>query len=406
MALPIGFLSLAKVALFIATLVILLTGSQALANSAFFTKPVTTLLIFLSLALYAASLAWTSGSQVEAFNSMGKYGKLLTIPIFCLMIRSQKEALLVLACFCAAQLFLLMSAWMLFFQMPVPWATSEIALSHHVVFSSYLDESLMSAVFAAVCWHLRALVPGQYGRYCAIAVCLFALGNVFFLLQGRSAHVVAILLLTLAIAWQLPRQYRLFVVVVPFVIVAVLYASSTTVQTRLNSLKNEVQSFSFQKGVNVHSNNSSGIRLHFWRRALQSMSENPVLGSGAGSWSNEFNRLERIDNPEHKDINPLGNPHQEYLLWGVQLGAVGMLLLFALMISVIKDTLPIDIQTARAAQSSLAALAIACLFNSSIYDAQIGDFFSVVLGLLLALGIQSKQQMQELNHRAINAGQA
>ena len=136
------------------------------------------------------------------------------------------------------------------------------------------------------------------------------------------------------------------------------------------------------------------------------MSESPVLGSGAGSWSNEFNRLERIDNPEHKDINPLGNPHQEYLLWGVQLGAVGMLLLFALMISMIKDTLSIDTQTARATQSSLAALAIACLFNSSIYDAQIGDFFCVVIGLLLALGIQNKQQMQQPNLGAISKSQA
>ena len=216
MALPIGFLSLAKVALVLATVVILLTGSGELASSAFFTRPVTTLLIFLSLVLYATSVAWTSGSQVEALNSLGKYGKLLTIPIFCVMIRSRNEALVVLASFCAAQLFLLTSAWMLFFQIPVPWATSQFALSHHVVFSSYLDEGLMSAVFAAVCWHLRALVPGKYGRHCAIAACLFALGNVFFLLQGRSAHVAAIFLLTLAITWQLPRQYRLFVAVIPF----------------------------------------------------------------------------------------------------------------------------------------------------------------------------------------------
>ena len=398
--LPIGFLSLAKFTLFIGTLIILLRSFEPLASSAVTVvgKPLTAMLIFVILAAFAASMAWTSGSQVEAANSLSKYGKLLIIPVFCALIKSRKEALFALASFSVAQLFLVVSAWMLFIKMPVPWALSQFSLSHNVVFSSYLDESLMSAVFAAVSWHLRDLIPGKYGRYFAIAALLLALGHVFFLLQGRSAHVVAILLMTLAITWQLPRKYRIVVVVVPFFLVTLLYLSSPKVQTRLDSLKKEVQTFSFKQGVDVNSSNSSGIRLHFWHRAVQSISENPVVGSGAGSWSNEFNRLERIDNSAHTDIQPLGNPHQEYLLWGVQLGVPGILLLLALMISILKDTLAMDTQTARATQSALLALAIACLFNSSLYDAQIGDFFCVILGLLLALGLHPHHSMQPTPH--------
>ncbi|MGB4115783.1 MAG: O-antigen ligase family protein [Polaromonas sp.] len=252
----------------------------------------------------------------------------------------------------------------------------------------------MSAVLAGISWHLRALIPGMYGRYCAVVVCLLALGNVFFLLQGRSAHVVTILLLTLAIMWQMPRKYRLVIVVLPFLLVTALYLSSAKVQSRINSLTKEVQTFSFKKGADVDSTNSSGIRLHFWHRALQSIAEHPVTGSGAGSWSNEFNRLERIGNPAHGDIQPLGNPHQEYLLWGVQLGVPGILLLLAMMTSIYKDTLAMDTHTARATQSALLALAVACLFNSSLYDAQIGDFFCVVLGLLLALGLHPQATLQ------------
>jgi len=394
--LPIGFLSLAKFALFIGTLIILFRGNRphVVSGAAMVGKPLTALLIFGILAAFAASLTWTSGSQVEALNSLGKYSKLLIIPVFCVLIKSRKEALFAIASFSAVQLFLVVSAWMIFIKLPVPWALSQFSLSHNVVFSSYLDEGLMSAVFAAVSWHLRALVPGKYGRFCAMAATLLALGNVFFLLQGRSAHVVAILLLTLAIAWQMPRRYRLAVVVLPFFLVLLLYASSTKVQTRLDVLKNEVQAFSVKQGVDVDSTNSSGIRLQFWHRAIQSIAENPVLGSGAGSWSNEFNRLDRIDNAAHTDIQPLGNPHQEYLMWGVQLGVPGILLLLALMMSIMKDTLPMDTQTARATQSSLLALAVACLFNSSLYDAQIGDFFCVVLGLLLAFGLHPQHSMQ------------
>lgn len=325
---------------------------------------------------------------------MSKYGKLLIIPIFCVLIKNRREALIALTSFAVGQLFLVVSAWMIFIKLPVPWALSQFSLSHNVVFSSYLDEGLMSAVLAGISWHLRALIPGMYGRYCAVVVCLLALGNVFFLLQGRSAHVVTILLLTLAIMWQMPRKYRLVIVVLPFLLVTALYLSSAKVQSRINSLTKEVQTFSFKKGADVDSTNSSGIRLHFWHRALQSIAEHPVTGSGAGSWSNEFNRLERIGNPAHGDIQPLGNPHQEYLLWGVQLGVPGILLLLAMMTSIYKDTLAMDTHTARATQSALLALAVACLFNSSLYDAQIGDFFCVVLGLLLALGLHPQATLQ------------
>ncbi len=124
------------------------------------------------------------------------------------------------------------------------------------------------------------------------------------------------------------------------------------------------------------------------------MAERPILGSGVGSWSSEFNRLEKKNSLTPNAIEPMGNPHQEYLLWGVQLGLTGILLLLAFLVSVFHDTLKMDVMTARAVQSVLAALTIACLFNSIIYDALIGDFFCVTLGLLLALGSHRVEKLQ------------
>ena len=45
-----------------------------------------------------------------------------------------------------------------------------------------------------------------------------------------------------------------------------------------------------------------------------------------------------------------------------------------------------NLSVGRATQSVLAATAIAYLLNSSLFDATIGDFFCVTLGLMLALG--------------------
>jgi O-antigen ligase len=322
---------------------------------------------------------------------VAKYGKLLVIVIMVLLIRNRREARYALAAFAAAQLFLLLSSWMLFARLPVPWATSNMALTYYAVFSSYLDQGIMSAVFAALCWHLRGQVPGKYGSALAISVALLALGNVFFVLSGRTGHLVAIALLSIAVMWELPRRYRLAATLLPFALIAALAFGSPAVHERIVQAKEELQAFSFEKGADITArgvSNSSSIRLHFWRRALQSIRDNPWVGSGAGSWATEYNRLEQREKETYNAVKG-GNPHQEYLLWGVQLGIPGILLLCALMFSILKDTTKMLPPSARATQSVLLGLAIACAFNASLYDALIGDFFCVLIGLLLALGYRT-----------------
>ncbi|MGA8786398.1 MAG: O-antigen ligase family protein [Polaromonas sp.] len=344
--------------------------------------PVVVLFVFFA---FATSLLWTLAPQADALGSVAKYGKLIVIALLMLLIRDRREAMYALGAFALAQLLLVASSWMLYAHLPVPWATSNMALTQYAVFSSYLDQGIISAVFAAICWHLRFLAPGRFGRQLAIFTALVSLGNVFFVLSGRSGHVVAIALLSMAIMWELPKRYRAVVVLLPFLLAVVLFFSSGKVRERMTLVKSEVQSYSTQ----AEPTSSSGIRLNLWRRAIQAIGQHPLAGSGVGSWSTEYNRLERAQNPAHVDIAGNGNPHQEYLLWGVQLGIPGILLLCALMLSVLRDTLRMEKQYARAAQSTLLALAVACLFNASIYDAQIGDFFCVSLGLLLALGINN-----------------
>ena len=379
---------MAKVALFVGTLVILFRGHKRniCAGVAVNVNHTTSMVIFAILAAFAASLAWTSGAQAEALNSLAKYGKLLIIPILLVLIKSRKEALYALAWFAVFQILLVASSWMLFLNLPVPWAISKTALLHNAVFSSYLDEGLMAAVFASLCWHLRTLIRGKLGQPLAIVAMLLALFDVFFILEGRSGHVTAIVLMSLAVMWEMPKRYRAFVLIVPFVLVLALYVASPKVQNRLEIVKLELQTFSLEEQNGDDYSSSSGTRLFFWSRAIQSISENPWFGSGIGSWSSEFNRIEKLRNPSHRDIAPQGNPHQEYLQWGVQLGVPGVLMLVILMLFILRDTLAFDMQIARAAQACLAALAIACLFNSSIYDALIGDFFCLLLGLLLAMG--------------------
>ena len=387
-----AIISISKFLLLMCGLATLLFDSQARSTYKSVLNAHTPVAILIVLLSFAASLLWTLAPQADALGSMAKYGKLLLVVLILYLIRDRREASQALFAFVGAQVFLLISSWLLFFQIPVPWATSNMALTHYAVFSSYLDQGIISAVLAAMCWHLRSLMPWRFGEHLAVFITLLALSNVLFVLSGRTGHVVAIALLSLAIMWELPKKYRIAVVALPFLLAVLLFVSSSKVRDRLTLVIAEVQAYSSQTTTST----SSGIRLGLWHSAVDIIAQHPFGGAGVGSWSTEHNRLQRTQNPAHIDIQGNGNPHQEYLLWGVQLGIPGVLLFVGLMVAIWRDALQMDELYARATQTVLAALAVACLFNSSIYDALIGDFFCVAIGLLLALGLRQPKSADEL----------
>lgn len=383
-----AIISISKLLLFIVAAFTLLLHRPSSIEFKTFLKARAVFWVLLAISAFTLSLIWTVAPVADALGSIAKYGKLMTIIVIITLIRDRREALYALATFAVAQVFLVTSSWMLFFQFPVPWATSGMAIKENAVFSSYLDQGIMAALFGAVCWHLRELAPGRWGRWVAIVISVFSLSNAVFVLNGRSGHVVAIAVVSLAMMWALPKKFRISVLAIPLILFAVLFASSHKVHDRVSQVMSEVKSYSLKSPVET----SSGIRLKLWSSALESIERNPIIGAGVGSWSTEYNQIQRQKNPSHVDIQGNGNPHQEYLQWGVQLGFLGVALLLSLMLAILRDSQSMDTQSSRALQSVILALAVACLFNSSLYDALIGDFFCVLIGLLMALGFHSTPQ--------------
>ncbi|RYX95872.1 MAG: O-antigen ligase domain-containing protein [Comamonadaceae bacterium] len=366
-----------------------LAGAGADNPLARFLTPAVTVAI---LAAFSLSLFWTTGPDSDAYGSVAKYGKLLVIAALLALVRSRREATFALLAFMGTQIFLALSSWLLFLHVPLPWATSTMALDEYAVFSTYLDEGIITAAAGAVFWHLRGDVGDilrdamgwRHGRTFAIAMAALCILNVLFVLRGRSGHVAAIAVVSMAVMWQLPNRIRVLAVALPFAVFALLYLSSDAVKGRATDMLKEVKTFSYSSPEQQVT--SSGIRLMLWISSMTLIERHPVAGTGVGSFSTEYNALETARNPSHKLAAGNFNPHQEYLLWGVQLGIPGILLLLAFMVSLFRDSFRLGVASRRAVQSVTVAMAVACLFNSSLYDALIGDFFCVTLGLLLAYG--------------------
>ena len=390
LALPIAIVSLAKLLVLLGTLIVLLCGwwrrhePTALAPSAI------TPLILLALLTLTLSALWSTGSSDEVLTALAKHARLILIPVMLILVRSRRDALIALGVFVGGQIFLLGSTWLLYAGVALPWVMSKEAgicdTCSFAVFSSYLDQSIMSAVLAAVCWHLRSLAPTRYRTALALLVAALALACVFFIFQGRTGHLVAIALVLLATVWEFPRRLHLRVMLIGLLLLVAIAAGSSRMGERFREVGSSMQPLN---PTSEHTS-SPGMRLELWHRSLQSLAESPWKGTGVGSWNREFARQEAI----HAKAMPINeaskqhhNPHQDYLLWGVEMGLPGILLLCALFVAIYRDSRPLATPERRALQSVLLALLVACLFNCALHDAMIGDFFCITLGLLLALGL-------------------
>jgi O-antigen ligase len=341
--------------------------------------------ILLMLGALALSVTYTSVPVTEALNDFAKYGKLLVIPLVLALVRTRREALLALGVYAAAEVFVVVTSYLLSMDMVPFWVIKPRwrRLSIGTVYSSYLDQSVMTAGLAALSWHLRGEFPGRHGRKVAIGLVLLCAVNVLFFLPGRSGHVALLVALAMAVFWWIPAGGKWVAVIVPPLVLSAAMAASPQLRARVSAVVTESQAYS-QGDLRP---TSSGLRLDFWRRSVQSFLESPVVGHGAGSWNAEFTRREGKQlNPAFRDLR---NPHQEYLMWAVQLGTVGVALLLAFLVALVRDASRFRPEIRRAIKTLVVMLGAVCLFNSVLFDALIGDYFCIVLGLLLALGVYS-----------------
>jgi O-antigen ligase len=187
----------------------------------------------------------------------------------------------------------------------------------------------------------------------------------------------------MALYWLIPPGGKWAALVVPPLVLSAAMAASPQLRERVSAVVTETQAYS--QGDRAPT--SAGLRLDFWRRSVQSIMERPVAGHGVGSWNGEFKRREGKNlNPAFRDLR---NPHEEYLMWGVQLGIVGVALFLAFLVELMRDASRFRVDIRRTVKTLVVMLAVVGLFNTVLFDALIGDYFCVVLGLLLALGVHS-----------------
>lgn len=384
-SLPMAWISLAKVLMFVCGLGYLIAAQFQNARPSNLRTLMAPPVLLLIVLVFALSLFWTEVDSDYAFKTFIKHAKLLGVALLVFMIRSEREARTAVAVFVAAQIFVLINSWLLAADIAIPWVlnSQSTAATKYVVFAeSYLDQSIMLACTAAIVWHLS--FDGHWPRWAAGLVAVGALLNIFVLLPGRTGYVLALLLTALAVLWGLNNRSKIVVLILaPLLLAFGVYFSSGQLHDRVFAVVQETQSYSEK----IETKTSSGWRLNAWQKSIQAIIEKPLSGYGVGSWSPAVKRLQGATATEVFGSGNSSNPHQEYLLWGVEVGIGGAILLLAFLFAVCWDARQFPAGTRRATVSIVVAIAVACCFNSSLFDDLMGDFLYVSLGLMMALGV-------------------
>ncbi len=145
---------------------------------------------------------------------------------------------------------------------------------------------------------------------------------------SRNAQLL-LLLLSLAVALFRFRSIKGvgFALAVAVLLGALVWKYSPTTQSRFDEMMANIHAV--ERDANYVS--SVGVRLRMYGLVMRSMADHPLVGTGVGSWLPYWRvaaqELDRQQAPGEKQLSTINNPHNDFLLAGMETGLPGLLLL-------------------------------------------------------------------------------
>ncbi|AEG93206.1 O-antigen ligase family protein [Ramlibacter tataouinensis] len=249
-----------------------------------------------------------------------------------------------------------------------------------------LSSRRISAGFGlALCAFLLLDQSRRYtGRVRALlrAGALFLAATVLFAIDGRTGHVVLLVLVACAAWWHSPPRLRWAALVALPTAAALLALSSTAVQSRLG------ETLAVARGAPNGELTSTGIRMELLHAALEVARGHYATGAGFARYGDFHSASARArDAALGRPAAPypwaqVNNPHNEFLMQLVGGGVLALALFLAwLGLTALRRTAG---RPDRLLIAMSLAFATGCLFNSLLRDFAEGHLYVALLAWALA----------------------
>jgi O-antigen ligase len=175
-------------------------------------------------------------------------------------------------------------------------------------------------------------------------------------------------------------------------VVVVSILAAATWQFSPNTSKRFVEMASDLRAVATAHNYSTsvGVRYRMYEEAVQGIVAHPLLGTGLGSWLPHWRtvwaELGPSQPPEmHEQFSAINNPHNDFLLTGMEIGLPGAMLLAWMMLRFLWDGWRARTNTGGIVMIFAASIIMTAMINAPFRDAALGMTLLWMLGVSMAL---------------------
>lgn len=250
-----------------------------------------------------------------------------------------------------------------------------------VVFKLHITHGIFMA-FSSYLFAIKASINQGKWRFVYSVLALLAVFNVLFMVQGRTGYLV-LAGLAIFFATNIFGRSGIALAAIGILVIALTgYFLSDRFHDRVELANKEYQQWQPENGNKEVS--SIGTRMDFYTNTTKIIIKNPIFGVGTGGFEQAYQK--EIVGTTYA---PSVNPHNQFLLFGAQIGAIGLSAFLLLLATEWKLSCRLSNEDYLLARGLVITIAVGCLFNSLLLDHSEGLFFGWVSALVFA-GMQNK----------------
>ena len=333
-------------------------------------------LVFLAIALFllfVAGLFYSPVPITDALACLKKYRELLFFAMVVSFLTDNENAVkLAEDSFVLGCIVLLLISYGIYFSI-IP----SDRYGHSVVY--HITHSFVMAILAFWCLQ-RAFESRQYA-YMWITLFVVTTINVFYIAPGRTGMLVYVALILLSLFQHLSFRKSVAATLLVSLVIGIAFTTSDNFSTRVREAVEEMQDYHAES-----SRTSLGMRFDWWHNSLTLIKQKPFFGHGTGSF-----KAAQAEVIKDSETQPTDNPHNEYLMIGVQTGLLGLTLWIALLVSQFCASFRLQRPKIFLLQGVIVAMTVGCLMNSFLFDSHQGHFYAFISALFCISSSKSGQ---------------
>jgi heptosyltransferase-2 len=339
-----------------------------------------------------ASSIWSICNTHDWLMAWLRHARLLVFPLLVFCLVNPANVILTLQGLVAGQTFVVICSWLLWLGVPHIISNPLYPKDWGIVINGHLEQPIMTSLMVVCLWTLKDEIFPYLNRKWIYLLCALSVGNVFFIMNGRTGFLAMVLAMTCALYFWCKQRFKFSVVwisIAPILLVITLGLFSPRFAQRALEVKHDLELYSQGNDAT-----SQGYRIDYWVQSLKAIKDSPILGTGVGSWRQDYIAY------GGNEPNPPSNPHQQFLLWFVESGLIGLLLMVTLFISFFKDAQSLSKRSRETMLSVTWIALMVSMFNCPFYGAGMGEFFLLILACMVVLGQPNISHQHESSERS------